>query len=1061
MRDYPSIPNVFRVSGGSTNSVNLIDRETAAANGRSNAIQSLISPGVGGGGDTTITSGRCPPPKKTEKDLSSVGIELNYHNGKSSAEYLLRRSATTGSSSNSNRHVSIAPGSNNFNFVANNSQLRLGGGDGAAGAINSISGAIPPVVANVGGGGGGGFPGGPNAGASVFSEGSDLNISLNSFTDINNIPSCSTTTMAPATAATRHHREKSSTYLDDRVALNRRFSSERNSGYFLWIMTPVAASFSVAIVIAALAGPQWLFTEEKLPNANYNGTANFNAQDDGAFITKYTKSSLWILCTAQQGIETYNCIKIDYFPKEGYQPDPHDSTPAIPYTITKSCPFFLASGVFLLISFIVFLVPTCSHQNNLYYFSSGIMFIVSGLFMLIGLIAYISILKAEIGSKLRPRSTLQPALFKVTYGQSFFLYVFGFISTEFVGVLNVFLYISLQEVGYYSKLPCLSFTNIQEKIREGENRSSKHHPHRRKENLAVAGYNCKKHPSNVFNDLEKRYYFEKPQKCDLHSKNIAKSLNELYTEPAPPHFHHLPPQDIHFQQQQHHHQQQQLQQFQQQQHHPHQQQSDFAPLTRSVSTATEIFSNAANGNAGQHTNMHFQNNNGTEKRGSTITTTTTNNNNNTNTSTNASTTKKHQATLTCKPSRDDRHHDEDNDSIGSDDDADDDGGGTRMRNGSSSCSTTTTGIQDICGLSRGIRKTKDEFFNEFCKKAGVRPKPKDIYFINDHEDDPHHQHHDDENIYIVDCAKPQNSGSGGGGQVPQQHHHHQRQQGGVYYPNLRRNSMFVDLPPSNSLRKQNSNLSLHADSKLYQKSLFDLDRCESEIWNTYPEQFYAKGSTKQLQDCNVYQSRTLPRSFMKRNFDSQESLLMSGGGAATTMMTAGSQGRLSGHNHYPTAIQQQASRLSNVSREATNIYRSGQMLHKSCEDVRNSISQQHGGGVSSRRPSTNLMPSAVQWPSAIPTSPSNFSSNSYLYGNQPPQHQHQQQQHHQQQHPAMAGRATTKFTRTYGFDDRRGDVSTGGGVYDAFDLDEIERERRRSHASLFDGRYDVINGTAV
>uniref|UniRef100_A0A1B0G1Z3 Uncharacterized protein n=1 Tax=Glossina morsitans morsitans TaxID=37546 RepID=A0A1B0G1Z3_GLOMM len=62
------------------------------------------------------------------------------------------------------------------------------------------------------------------------------------------------------------------------------------------------------IVIAALAGPQWLFTEEKLPNVNYNGTANFNAMDDGAFITKYTKSSLWILCTTIQGACTYPII---------------------------------------------------------------------------------------------------------------------------------------------------------------------------------------------------------------------------------------------------------------------------------------------------------------------------------------------------------------------------------------------------------------------------------------------------------------------------------------------------------------------------------------------------------------------------------------------------------------------------------------------------------------------------------------------------------------------------------------------------------------------------------
>lgn len=58
-------------------------------------------------------------------------------------------------------------------------------------------------------------------------------------------------------------------------------------------------SFAVAIVIASLAGPQWLLTEEKIPNINYNGTINYNGKDDGVYITKYTKSSLWILCFAQ------------------------------------------------------------------------------------------------------------------------------------------------------------------------------------------------------------------------------------------------------------------------------------------------------------------------------------------------------------------------------------------------------------------------------------------------------------------------------------------------------------------------------------------------------------------------------------------------------------------------------------------------------------------------------------------------------------------------------------------------------------------------------------------
>lgn len=60
-------------------------------------------------------------------------------------------------------------------------------------------------------------------------------------------------------------------------------------------------SFSVAVIVAALAGPQWLFSEEKLFNENYNGTWNINAKDNGAYISKYSKSSLWLLCTKFNG----------------------------------------------------------------------------------------------------------------------------------------------------------------------------------------------------------------------------------------------------------------------------------------------------------------------------------------------------------------------------------------------------------------------------------------------------------------------------------------------------------------------------------------------------------------------------------------------------------------------------------------------------------------------------------------------------------------------------------------------------------------------------------------
>lgn len=40
----------------------------------------------------------------------------------------------------------------------------------------------------------------------------------------------------------------------------------------------------------------------------------------------------------------------------------------------------------------------------------------------------------------------------------------------------------------------------------------------------------------------------------------------------------------------------------------------------------------------------------------------------------------------------------------------------------------------LCGLKRGLRKTKDELFQEFCKRAGMRNKPKNIYFISSGEE---------------------------------------------------------------------------------------------------------------------------------------------------------------------------------------------------------------------------------------------------------------------------------------------------------------------------------------
>ncbi|ETN58783.1 hypothetical protein AND_009622 [Anopheles darlingi] len=293
--------------------------------------------------------------------------------------------------------------------------------------------------------------------------------------------------------------------------------TERSNGtsrtqYWMLLITPVVSSFSLALVIAAVVGPQWLLTEEKIPYAPYHGNTSHGTilptttslsknqhqlniqhphliptiKDDGGgtggFMTKYTRSSLWMLCSRYSGgsnaasghqqqkqqpqqpseSSEFQCSSIDYFPSEGYSPDPNDSTNAIPCkcrasrnagttllqgtnTVTHSSPFFLASNGVLIVSYGLFLVAICSTKHKICYFASGVLFIISGLLMLIGLIMYISILKAEIGSKLRPRSSLQAPQFTFRYGQSFLLYVFGFIITELSGILNVLIYSNVQQ----------------------------------------------------------------------------------------------------------------------------------------------------------------------------------------------------------------------------------------------------------------------------------------------------------------------------------------------------------------------------------------------------------------------------------------------------------------------------------------------------------------------------------------------------------------------------------------------------------------------------------------
>lgn len=68
-----------------------------------------------------------------------------------------------------------------------------------------------------------------------------------------------------------------------------------------------------------------------------------------------------------------------------------------------------------------------------------------GLVSLSGLIMFISIFKAEVYHKLQPDANQEP-VYTFSYGQSFNLYVIGFVVVELSGILNVCLYNRLQQI---------------------------------------------------------------------------------------------------------------------------------------------------------------------------------------------------------------------------------------------------------------------------------------------------------------------------------------------------------------------------------------------------------------------------------------------------------------------------------------------------------------------------------------------------------------------------------------------------------------------------------------
>uniref|UniRef100_A0A1B0G1Z4 Uncharacterized protein n=1 Tax=Glossina morsitans morsitans TaxID=37546 RepID=A0A1B0G1Z4_GLOMM len=719
------------------------------------------------------------------------------------------------------------------------------------------------------------------------------------------------------------------------------------------------------------------------------------------------------------------------------------------------------------------------------------------------------------------------------------------------------------------------------------------------ENDVEIAFTCRKHPNSMastmfLNELEKRYYFERPaNKCNLHAhaKNLAKSMSELYnncerlspmvtaTPPPPPSLTALQAKDM---------------------NHttlprPPEQFSDLPqefPLTRSISTTTDIYT-YSNDRLSHMAHVSESNNSRDYNRKRNVATSTRCNNIDTETQTIGSSNNNNKTKSTnFKTQQLDNNYSEKR---------------PKNRNGTATARENQCENEDdvevsqsLCGLRRGIKKTKDELFEEFCKRAGVRPKPKNIYYITgeenaDNEQDArideikqqcksqktalvctkfmHKEAHDSQgnankysgggvhpnddvdddvsNISIVndtdidieddnnevDAVNDIDINNDNNNIVNVDVYNEEEEdedlkkfprgeqtfhfmndnskfmQQGILYN--RRASMYVE---PHQLKRLNSQLSLHGyyapPVRMIQKSLYDLDNIPQDMAEPhYQECSTYGGSQSRLtlgssNNQSIYQSRTLPRAFFKRNSDSQYSIPS----AASLHLSAAQLNNIYNVNQNRLSAmmqqQQQFNRiLAGTSRQPEG-YDPHVGMKKSNEELdncygQNQQQQQHSIymqppyqtiSVTNSYNSNRLQPPLVQWPAAIPSSPSNFTSTYRIYdpittkikaqgNNQTTLVKRGIVSEHQNQH-------TAKMQRTYGFDGRN---STA--VADGFDLDEIERERRRSHASLFNGskassgmanngtgvgscsgsggvntggvlsgnhnQYDMINGTAV
>ncbi|XP_039511931.1 calcium channel, voltage-dependent, gamma subunit 5a isoform X2 [Pimephales promelas] len=136
-----------------------------------------------------------------------------------------------------------------------------------------------------------------------------------------------------------------------------------------------------------------------------------------------------------QGEEKGRCFTIEYMMPMNVQMT-SESTASVLKMIRSATPFPLVSLFFMFIGFVLSNIGHIRPQRTILAFISGILFILSGLSLVVGLVLYIS----SINDEMMNRTKTNEAYFSYKYGWSFAFAAVSFLLTETAGVMSVYLF---------------------------------------------------------------------------------------------------------------------------------------------------------------------------------------------------------------------------------------------------------------------------------------------------------------------------------------------------------------------------------------------------------------------------------------------------------------------------------------------------------------------------------------------------------------------------------------------------------------------------------------------